>query len=73
MLGVEAVAIAVGFDGVVDDFHLGRIDAVVVGDQILGQIADGDDLHRAVHAAAFDVVDALIDVDAAAVEFGQWT
>ena len=41
-----------------------------MGDQVFGQIADGDDLHRAVHAAAFDVVDALVDVDAGTIELG---
>jgi hypothetical protein len=34
-------------------------------------MADGDDLDRAVHAAALDVVDALIDVQAGAIEFGR--
>ncbi len=60
---------SVGFNGVVDDFDLGRVDAVMVSDQVLGQITDGDDLHGAVHPTAFDVVDALIHVQARPVEF----
>ena len=63
-------AVAVGLDGVVDDFDLVGIDAVVVGDDVLGEVADGDDLDGGVHAAAFDVVDAGVDVRAGAVEFG---
>src|SRR5207237_73783 len=55
-------------DGVVDDLDLGRIDAIVMRDLVFGEIAYGDDLHRAVHAAAFDVVDALIDVSTATVK-----
>ena len=64
-------AVAVGFDRVVDDFDLVRVDAVVMRDEVLGQVADRDDPHRAVHAATLDVVDSLIDVQAAAVEFGR--
>ena len=63
-------AVAVGLDGVVDDLDLVRVDAVVVGDEVLGEVADGDDLDGAVHAAAFDVVDALSTCSAGAVELG---
>src|SRR6185295_4065703 len=61
---------AVGLDGVVDDLDLGLVDAVVVGALVLGQVTDCDYFNRAVHAAAFDVVDALVDVGAGAVELG---
>src|SRR4051812_9095707 len=61
---------AVGLDGVVDDLDLAGVDAVVVGALVFGQVTDCDYFNRAVHAAAFDVVDPLVDVGAGAVELG---
>ena len=63
--------ISVHINGVVNDFNLVRFDPVMMGDEILGQGTDGDHLHRAVHAATFDVVDALIDMHATSIELGR--
>ena len=57
-------------DGVVDHLDLVGSHAVAVDADVLGQVADGDDLVGPVHAGALDVVDALVDVLAAAVELG---
>ena len=59
-----------GIDGVVDDFDFAGIDAVLLGELVFGQVADGDDAGGGGHALLFDFEDAGMDVDAGAVEFG---
>ncbi len=63
---VEAVPIHL--DRVVNHLDLRIVDPVMVVDDVLGQQADGDDLHRPVHAAPLDVINARIDVHTAAIK-----
>ena len=66
----SVVAAAVGVDAVVDHLDLVGIDVVARGQNVLGQIADRDDAGRGVESGPLDVVDALMDVLAAAVKLG---
>ncbi len=66
---MAVVGPAVEFHAVVHHFDLLGRDAVTADDDVAGIVAHRDDPGRRVHPAPFNVVDVLIDMLAAAVEF----